>query len=162
MSLEKAPVLFTLAETLHHFDQGRKLFREYASTLGFGLEYQDFEAELAAVEKKYGPPEGRLVLCQLKDSGEAIGCVAVRKLTPETAELKRLYIQPPFRALKLGKQLLERALEQAIGLGYKRVRLDTVADMHAAIGLYQRHGFYEIPPYYPTPIPNTVFMEKEL
>jgi putative acetyltransferase len=39
------------------------------------------------------------------------------------------------------------------------MRLDTIADMKRAIGLYRSLGFKEIPAYYRNPIPNAVYLE---
>ena len=42
------------------------------------------------------------------------------------------------------------------------VRLDTLPPLRAALALYRRLGFHEIPPYYDCLIPNTIFMEIDL
>lgn len=153
---------FSPAQSEADYDQGRVLFKEYAATLGFGLEFQDFEGELAAIEKKYGPPGGALILCRHKTGDQYIGCVAVRRLDKQTAELKRLYVRPAFRKLNLGRRLLEKAFVSARQLGYERIRLDTLAEFQAAIHLYSQYGFYKIPPYYSNPIAGVVYMEKQL
>lgn len=155
-------ITFSLAATPEEFDLGRLLFREYADSLGFDLAFQDFKGELEHAESKYGPPEGALILCRTQASGQAVGCVAVRKLAGDIAELKRLYVRPDFRALHLGKRLLELALEAARKTGYKRIRLDTVASMEAALRLYTMAGFYPIAPYYANPVKDVVYMEKSL
>ncbi|PMP75572.1 MAG: GNAT family N-acetyltransferase, partial [Chloroflexus aggregans] len=51
---------------------------------------------------------------------------------------------------------------EAIAIGYELMRLDTLPSMHSAIRLYEALGFTRCPPYYPTPIAETVFMERRL
>lgn len=145
----------------------KALFVEYAESLGFSLGYQGFEAELAELPGRYAPPTGALLLARA--DGAPAGTVALRQLTPESCEMKRLYVRPDYRGLRTGQGLsIGRALALAIvaearALGYQRLRLDTIAGkMDAAMRLYRSMGFVEIPPYYPSPIPDTVYLELVL
>jgi putative acetyltransferase len=59
--------------------------------------------------------------------------------------------------------LAERILSEAASIGFRRVRLDTVAGkMDSAIALYRRLGFREIEPYRQNPIAGALYMEREL
>lgn len=153
-------VEFKLGETLADFEEGRKLFREYVDSLNFKLDFQDFEEELEHIQEKYASPEGALILCIANN--QAIGCVAVRKISNPIAELKRLYVKPEFRSVKAGGKLVGLALEQAKILGYEFIRLDSVSEMQTAISLYKKLGFYEIDAYCYNPIESAVYMEKRL
>jgi len=77
-------------------------------------------------------------------------------------EIKRLYVQPEFRGLGLGRELMHEILEEARRRSYTRLRLDTVPLMDTAITLYRRLGFVEIPPYRPNPIPGALYFELAL
>jgi ribosomal protein S18 acetylase RimI-like enzyme len=91
------------------------------------------------------------------------GCIALRKIDDETCEMKRLYVRDDFRGSGLGRKLIERAIEEAKQIGYKRMRLDTLPNqMPQAVNLYESYGFQKIEPYYETPHTETLFMEKEL
>ena len=60
----------------------------------------------------------------------------------------------------IGRALAEGIVQSARALGYRRVRLDTVASrMESAMRLYDAMGFARIAPYYESPIADTVFME---
>ena len=53
-------------------------------------------------------------------------------------------------------------IEEARGIGYSLMRLDTLPSMRTAIGLYESLGFSRCPKYYETPLKETVFMEMKL
>ncbi|MGO8874700.1 MAG: GNAT family N-acetyltransferase [Acidimicrobiales bacterium] len=137
------------------------LVREYVASLPFVLDFQDYEGELAGLERVYGPPGGAALLAEL--DGSAVGCVGIMSLQPPaTAELKRMYLQPTARGRGLGRSLAEAALATAARLGYEIVRLDTVAELEAANALYRSMGFVEIAPYRHNPLPTARFYEVAL
>lgn len=140
------------------FDALRILFREYAQTLHFSLDFQGFGDELAALSARYAPPLGDAWLADV--NGQLAGCVAVRPLDPGICEMKRMFIRPAFRGLKLGRRLAETTLEFARQAGYRAMRLDTVETLTAAMSLYRSLGFVEIPPYYDNPVPGVHYFEK--
>jgi GNAT superfamily N-acetyltransferase len=134
----------------------RTLLGEYAASLPFALDFQDFERELRELPGEYAPPRGALLLAR----GE--GCVALRPLDATTCEMKRLYVRPSARGTGLGRRLVEAIVAEARRLGYTQMRLDTVPGMDAAQSLYGQVGFREIPPYRLNPIPNARFLALEL
>jgi len=149
------------AETSDQIKQARELFREYEAWLGLDLCFQNFEKELAELPGRYAPPTGRLLLGFEKD--ELAGCVALRKLTDDVCEMKRLFIRPDFHGRGLGRKLAERIINEARGIGYERMRLDTLAEqMGSAIALYRSLGFKEIEPYYDNPVKGAIFLELGL
>ncbi|WP_309645970.1 GNAT family N-acetyltransferase [Phenylobacterium sp.] len=138
------------------------LFEAYSASLPVDLGYQDFGAELASLPGKYTPPRGELLLARDAE-GQALGCVGLRPLAAEgCCEMKRLYIAPEARGTGLGRALAEAIIQRARDIGHSELRLDTLATMTSAIGLYRQMGFAEIDPYYaPTP-PGTIFMALRL
>lgn len=148
-------------------DAIRELFAEYAASLGFSLAYQGFEVELAGLPGEYAAPAGALLLARCE--GVAAGTVALRRLAPDVCEMKRLYVRPAWRGVRtaeghtIGRALALGVVDAARALGYRRLRLDTIAGrMAAAIRLYESMGFAQIPAYYASPVPDTVFMELVL
>lgn len=140
----------------------RALFEAYAASLPIDLDYQDFASELAGLPGKYAPPDGVLLLARA-GSGEAVGCVGLRPLADAGhCEMKRLYVRPVLRGTGLGRRLARAIIAQARQIGYRAMRLDTLASMESALSLYRGLGFVAIEPYYaPTPS-GTVFMELAL
>ncbi|WPP49508.1 GNAT family N-acetyltransferase [Catalinimonas niigatensis] len=139
----------------------RLLFMQYAEGLGFPLDFQKFEDELAHLQSMYARPKGVLLLARQAD-GQSLGCVSVRPLEPQVAELKRMYVTAQARGKGVGRILLKRALDISSELGYQLIRLDTLSNMATAIHLYQEAGFYEIPAYCYNPFDNAMFFEKKL
>lgn len=149
------------AETAEQIEAVRLLFREYEAWLGVDLCFQSFEKELKNLPGKYAQPSGRLFLALSTE--EAAGCIALREIRGTACEMKRLFVRPDFRGLKLGQMLIEKVIAEAKAIGYRRMLLDTLPDkMPKAVELYKFYGFRKIPPYYENPYQETLFMEKVL
>jgi GNAT superfamily N-acetyltransferase len=154
-----APVL-RQARGVADMDIARALMHEYAGALGVDLCFQGFEAELAGLPGDYAPPAGTLLLAF--DGTHPLGCVAVRPLVDAACEMKRLYVRPEGRGLRLGRQLVEAAIGHARGAGHASMRLDTLPQMREAQALYASLGFRDIPAYCHNPLPGTRYMELAL
>jgi ribosomal protein S18 acetylase RimI-like enzyme len=76
--------------------------------------------------------------------------------------MKRLYVRPAYRGTGLGRELTETAILRARAAGYRRMRLDSLPSMRAALALYQQLGFRPIPPYSPSPASDVPHLAFEL
>ena len=130
----------------------RELFAEYARLVDEPCCFADFDRELAAL-----PGEYRLFLLE-----DAAGCVAVRLLAPDTAEMKRLYVREAHRGKGLGRVLAERAIAAAREAGCTRIVLDTLPKMREAQTLYRKLDFRPIAPYLKSPTPGALCFELSL
>lgn len=141
-------------------DTVRALFNAYAAELDFDLCFQDFDVELATLPGAYAAPAGCVLVA--REGAAPAGCIALRPWQADACEMKRLYLSPAYRNRGLGRRLAEAILAAAIGRGYRRMLLDTVPQMTAAIALYRSLGFREIGPYRENPIPGALYFERIL
>ena len=154
------PAILTEAARPEDFAAARVLFREYAAELAVDLCFQGFEAELEQLPDLYRAPTGCLLIARADE--RAVGCGALRRLSDEVCEMKRLYVRAEARGTGLGRILAERLTAKGRALGYARMRLDTLARLTAARELYRSMGFAEIDPYYDNPLTDVVYMELDL
>jgi len=140
----------------------RQLFAEYIDSLGVDLSFQDVDSELAGLPGTYASPRGTILLAR-DGAGTAVGVVALRpRPRPGTCEIKRLYVRPGARQHNVGRRLAEAIVGAARTMGYTRALLDTLPSMHAAQQLYASLGFRPTEPYYPNPLPGTVYLALDL
>ncbi|WP_426289100.1 GNAT family N-acetyltransferase [Ensifer adhaerens] len=93
--------------------------------------------------------------------GDIVGCCALVDAGDGTAEIKRMFVDPGARGLRVGKLLLQALESRAAQLGLVAIRLETGIYQPEAIGLYKAAGYVERPPfgeYQPDPL--SLFMEK--
>jgi ribosomal protein S18 acetylase RimI-like enzyme len=148
------------AKTASQISWAIELIKAYATSLEIDLSFQNFDREMAEFPGAYTRPDGRLFLAI--EGGEAVGVVALRKLSGKTCEMKRLYVRPDFRGKGVGRMLVRKVLGEAQEIGYTRMRLDTLSSMIEAISLYESLGFEKIPPYRFNPHRSAVYMERIL
>ncbi len=94
---------------------------------------------------------------------EIVGCCALVAASDGTAEIKRMFVDPEARGLKVGKLLLQALEARAAQVGLSEIRLETGIYQPEAIGLYKAAGYVERPPfgeYQPDPL--SLFMEKSV
>lgn len=133
--------------------EGDSTFREY-------LALQNYEEELAHLDRKYGLPFGRLYL--VRCGGEAAGCIGLRKIDEKNCEMKRLYVRPKFRGNHIARDLVGRIIRDAREIGYSHMLLDTLPFLREAVYLYRTFGFYETKSYNNSPVDSTIYMKLEL
>lgn len=138
----------------------RKLFEEYAASLGIDLCFQNFGRELETLPGAYAPPDGTIVVAYVE--GEPAGCAALRKIGDGVCEMKRLYVRPAHRGEGIGRALAEAIVARAREIGYASMKLDTLESMAEANALYLSIGFRKCPPYCHNPCEHPVYMELSL
>lgn len=101
----------------------------------------------------------------LRDGGTIAGCGGLVQDAPGIAELRHVFVDPALRDRGHGAALIARLIQEAQARGLRELRLETAVFLTAAIALYHRMGFAEVPPF--TPVPQgleglSVFMAMPL
>ena len=86
-------------------------------------------------------PRGRLYLATV--DGEPAGVGALKPVSAEIGELKRMFVRSRYRRRGIGRLILERLIDDARELGYHHMRLETMTYMQEAHELYRSKGFVD-------------------
>lgn len=110
----------------------------------FGLEAErgGTDADLDDIEANYFERGGYFEVLESAD-GKILGTVGLYPQNSDTVELRKMYFLPELRGRGAGKAALERMIEKARELGYKRIYLETAKVLLAANALYKSFGFKE-------------------
>ncbi|MCH3963380.1 MAG: GNAT family N-acetyltransferase [Clostridium sp.] len=144
-----------------YLTQIKDLIIEYTKSLNRDLTFQHLTEELNDLKSKYTKPNGE-ILAAISDKGNVVGCVAFYKHTDKRCEMKRLYVKPEYRKLKIGQKLIKDIIELASKDGFEEIVLDTIRPLKRAIYLYKKFGFREIPAYYDNPMDDVIYMRLVL
>jgi DNA-binding MarR family transcriptional regulator/GNAT superfamily N-acetyltransferase len=104
-------------------------------------------------------PRGTFIVAT--SDGLPVGCVGLKGSGCEIAEIKRLWVSPCSRGLRLARRLMDAAENVARSLSIKILRLDTNHALPEASQLYRGTGWTEIDRFNDDPYPD-IFFEKRL
>lgn len=105
------------------------------------------------------PPAGYLLLARLE--GEPVGCGALKRLSTDEGEVKRVWTSPDVRGLGVASKMMDSLEQLARDVGFKRVKLDTNRTLVEAQAMYRKRGYRDIAPYNDNPYAHHWF-EKAL
>jgi len=98
-----------------------------------------------------------------RNANAIVGCCALVEVGDGTAEIKRMFVDPAARGLKVASKLMNVLEAAATEKRLWAVRLETGIYQPEAIALYRKYGYVDIEPfgsYLPDPL--SLFMEKRL
>ena len=84
-----------------YLDEIKNLIIEYIKSLNRDLSFQNLDEELNNLKAKYTYPNGRIIVAIVDK--KIVGCVAYHRHNSNRCEMKRLYVKPNYRNLKIGK-----------------------------------------------------------
>ena len=118
-----------------------------AALVEFGADRPGFawqDPELDAMSETYAAP-GWIYFVVVED-GNVLGGAGIGPLSgvDATCELQKMYLAPSARGKGVGWRLMGSLMEQACGLGYRWVYIETLSRMVAAQRLYRAWGFFKM------------------
>ncbi|MEW6125907.1 MAG: GNAT family N-acetyltransferase [Acidobacteriota bacterium] len=135
-------------------------FHQTAEEMEEEFEAMDEFIDINELETYYYDNGG--IFLAIVDDDEVVGTGAIKRLSEDICELKRMWILKAYRAQGWGKQIADALLQFAEAAGYERIWLEVYDPpvQQRAVEFYERLGFREIPPYRESPA--KLYMEKLL
>lgn len=113
---------------------------QFAKDYGWNSEFEALVADKTSEFIRHFDP--RFERCWVADSsGELIGSVFIVKASEEVGELRLLFVDPRFRGLGIGDELLKEAIRFARHAGYQKLQMWTESISSHAAKLFQGAGF---------------------
>jgi putative acetyltransferase len=100
------------------------------------------DAEVDAMHAAYSQPRSAYFVVEL--DGEVLGGGGVAPLhggEPDVCELRKMYFLPELRGRGAGRAMMQRCLQAAREIGFRRCYLETLTGMDTAQALYAKFGF---------------------
>jgi putative acetyltransferase len=140
LPMDKDPAILFREATNADGDKVRKLVFGVLAEYDLQPDPGGTDSDLNDIEKNYARRGG--VFEVLEDGeGNLLGTVGLFPIDAETVELRKMYFDKTLRGKGFGKIALERMIEQAKRLGFRRIYLETNSALKEAIGLYVKFGF---------------------
>ena len=95
------------------------------------------------------------------ENEDPVGCGAIKKYSPDTMEVKRMFVPTEHRGKGIASMVLQELEKWAAELSYAKCILETGKKQPEAIGLYRKNGYRPIPNYGQyAGVENSVCFEK--
>ncbi len=80
----------------------------------------------------------------INDSGKIIGCIGLKKIDEDNAEIKKFFVHKQYRGKGVAKKLMHTLIKSALKHHFKNLFLGTVETLVAAQTFYKKYGFSQI------------------
>ena len=102
-----------------------------------------FDSSLQNMYKFYTVNQSGYFIIRVNDNivGGA-GIYPTEGLPHDTCELVKMYLLPEARGLGLGRTTIDKCIAFAKEKGYKKIYLETMAELAKAVGMYEKFGFH--------------------
>jgi len=118
------------------------LHEEALSAVGAHAGQGPWDDDLHDIEAVYLGTGGEFLVGVV--AGRIVAMGALKRTTPERAEIKRMRVRPVLQGRGFGQALLSALERRARDLGYRTLHLDTTTRQEAARYLYAKNGYREV------------------
>ncbi len=126
------------------------------------VELAERDGDDHAFYAQFNRPVGLTGVVVAYRDGDAVGCGAIKKYDEKAVEIKRMYVRPDRRGLRIAAEILADLETWANELGFSEYVLETGFKQPEAIALYKRTGYNVIPNYGQyADVTNSVCMQKK-
>jgi len=101
-----------------------------------------WDNDIYAIEEVYLKNQGAFLIGECDGLVVAMG--ALKRTSPERAEIKRMRVHPEYQGRGYGQLILDELEAHARALGYQTLHLDTSILQLPAQRLYEKNGFREV------------------
>ena len=119
-----------------------RLHNEALDEVGAHLGNGAWDEDLYGIDDAYLDAGGEFLVGVL--DGRVVAMGALRRLSPDEAEVKRMRVEPALQGRGHGQTLLDALHRRAEELGLSTLRLDTTVHQSAARRLYEVNGYREV------------------
>ncbi len=124
-------------------------YKEYIKSLNYEWLEKYFAVEPIDIVQLSNPKEeildkgGKIFFAS--DDDEIIGTASLLKVNKEEYELAKMAVTEKYQHAGIGKMLMEHCIDEAKKLNAKKLTLFSNTKLEAAIHVYRKYGFVEIP-----------------
>jgi ribosomal protein S18 acetylase RimI-like enzyme len=124
-------------------------YKEYIKILNYEWLEKYFSVEPVDVVQLSNPQieildKGGKIFFAL-DDGKVIGTASLLKVSNEEYELAKMAVTEKYKSAGIGKMLTEHCIDEAKKLDAKKLILVSNTTLDAALHIYRKYGFVEIP-----------------
>jgi N-acetylglutamate synthase-like GNAT family acetyltransferase len=133
-------------------------YKEYIKSLNYEWIEKYFAIEPNDIVQLSNPKEaildkGGKIFFALDDD-KIVGTVSLLEVSNEEYELAKMAVTEKYKSAGIGKMLMEHCIDEATKLDAKKLTLVSNTKLEAAIHVYKKYGFVEIP------LPTEVHYER--
>lgn len=110
---------------------------------GLNPDVEITDRDLFDIESYYS---GHFFGVLLDKDNQIVGTFALYTLSPEIAEIRKMYLTPSVRGKGLGRWMMQFLLKMAEEKAFKYIELETASCLKDAIVLYEKFGFKDVNP----------------
>ncbi len=112
----------------------------YSAEHQFNVVFESYVAQyMAKFAQHYDPGQSRIWIAE--HAGQMVGSITIVGHSPTEAQLRWFILDPSYRGMGLGRQLMDAAMDFCREKCFQRVFLYTITELLPAGHLYQSAGF---------------------